>query len=223
MTQLPQKNTSTFDTFIPTLCLLLLSLWAAGCDSSTSAPPYSADPLAHRFDQNQRGAESMMMGSDMETQRLKAELNAKNEEIKLLKAELEKLRDQVARGGVLPDDADGLVQWVDLKSTTVLINMGEADGLHLKDLLRVYNHSTTESGKLVEKGEVEIIKILAPHMAEARVLGQEDQPAIVVGDKLRKMNITIPTPKPIEDDPTNTPSQPPNNRIQLPPSLELPK
>ena len=200
-------------------CLLLGCILLTGCDSSGSAPPYGGDPLARRFDQNQQGSETMM-GSDVETLRLKAELKSKNEEIKLLKTELDLLREQIARGGTLPDDADGVVQWVDLKSTTVLINMGEADGLTTKALLRVFNHSTTESGKLIEKGEVEITKILAAHMAEARVLANEHHLPIVVGDKLRKLNISLPTPKPIEAEPH--PSNPTDTRIKLPPSLITP-
>lgn len=82
--------------------------------------------------------------------------------------------------------ADGLIQRVDNASKMVWINLGEADFLKPRMTFSVYGKENQGVGRGAEdiKGKIEVTRILAPHMAEARIIEEDLIRPMVANDLL---------------------------------------
>ena len=74
----------------------------------------------------------------------------------------------------------GDVAWVDASRQVIWIRWGQANGLKPRMKLQVMQKLDDE----VVKGQVEVTRVLAPHMAEARILSQEEKDPLTQGDSV---------------------------------------
>jgi hypothetical protein len=74
----------------------------------------------------------------------------------------------------------GEVAWVDASRQVLWIRWGQANGLKPRMKLQVMQKLDDE----VVKGQVEVTRMLAPHMAEARILSQEEKNPLAQGDSV---------------------------------------
>jgi hypothetical protein len=91
------------------------------------------------------------------------------------------------------DEADGSIVWVDVSARRVWINLGEVDGLRPRTSFSVYrkDHSGVGRGSRPHaagpddiKGSIEVMRIMGPHQAEARILGDDIYNPIGKGDPI---------------------------------------
>ncbi len=80
------------------------------------------------------------------------------------------------------DTAHGRITTVSPAERTVLIDLGLADGLQRHTTFSVYDQDTNEYSPQNIKGEIEVTNLLGRHLAEARVLGDDNSNPIVRGD-----------------------------------------
>lgn len=90
------------------------------------------------------------------------------ENIKRLKGELDQLRNYSF------EVADGKIISIDHIDRTVTVNLGKADKLAERVTFAVYSkgHSGVARGKEDIKGQIEVIEILGPHLAKARIMDE---------------------------------------------------
>ncbi len=71
--------------------------------------------------------------------------------------------------------ADGVIRRVDNSSRTVWINLGDADRLRPQVTFSVYDQDHHGVGRGPEdiKGRVEVVRILGPHLSQARILEED--------------------------------------------------
>jgi hypothetical protein len=74
----------------------------------------------------------------------------------------------------------GNVVWVDAARNLVWINLGQADGIGPRAKLQVGQQQDDE----ILKGQIEVTRVLAPRLAEARILSQEVKESIDKGDPI---------------------------------------
>src|SRR5688500_407781 len=72
----------------------------------------------------------------------------------------------------------GEVGWVDASRKLVWINSGQADGIGPRAKIQVEQRQDDES----IKGQIEMTRMLAPRLSEARILSQEAKENIDKGD-----------------------------------------
>jgi hypothetical protein len=72
----------------------------------------------------------------------------------------------------------GEVVWVDAACNVVWINLGQADGIGPRAKFQVGQQQDDE----VIKGQIEVTRVLAPRLCEARILSQELKDPIDKGD-----------------------------------------
>lgn len=72
----------------------------------------------------------------------------------------------------------GEVVWVDASRKTIWINLGQADGLKPRTKFQAMQKQDDE----VVKGQIEVTRLLAPHLAEARIQTEEKNDPIAKGD-----------------------------------------
>lgn len=85
------------------------------------------------------------------------------------------------RGFEVPD---GKIVWVDQKTRTAYINVGSADGLHRQTMFSVVGGDEDVGGDQRRKGAIEVVEVLGPHFAEARILEDKVTDLMVEGDKI---------------------------------------
>jgi hypothetical protein len=159
-------------------CLSCCALALTGCENSS--PPMPTEAMARRqwelsVQQNRRDLEQHGAAASNRT-----ELVAKDREIAKLKKENAELRERIVRiendskndGRVIREFPDGMV-WID---------RGKDDELELKGVYRVLPPSGTEDER-TRRSDIEIVRFLGPHLAEARVLDKEHP--ISIGDRVR--------------------------------------
>lgn len=174
------------NTFFLSCSSLLAALCALGCDNS-GTPPMPTEAMARRqwelsVQQNRRDLEKEGAVSYG-----RAELAAKDREIAKLKQENEELRERIARieneatrdAQVIREFPDGIV-WID---------RGEEDELELKKVYQVLPASGAEDPR-ARKSDIQIVKFLGAHLAEARVLDRAR--SIAVGDRIRTRGPSTP-------------------------------
>ncbi|MGD9647022.1 MAG: hypothetical protein AB7U73_15025 [Pirellulales bacterium] len=108
-----------------------------------------------------------------------------NQEIALLKAQLDKAQDRIDHlRGRSEFVADGEVRKVNQRSGIVWINVGYDDNVPRQLGFSVYGLEENGGVSKNLKAKVEITRILGPHLAEARILEDEIIDPIVPGDKI---------------------------------------
>jgi hypothetical protein len=82
------------------------------------------------------------------------------------------------------EQPDGVVRLVDNSARTVFINLGEVDRLPLRTTFSVYDQGVpgVARGPKDVKGSIEVVRVLGPHMAEARINDSSIFAPIAPGD-----------------------------------------
>ena len=80
--------------------------------------------------------------------------------------------------------ADGRIAWVDQRAGKVWINLGDADHLRPQVTFSVYSGDANDVNSAVSKGSIEVVRILSPHMSEARITGDKSTRPLMEGDKV---------------------------------------
>jgi hypothetical protein len=78
---------------------------------------------------------------------------------------------------------DGEIRWVNQRTGTVWINLGQSDNLNRQTSFSVYSGDTNDlsTGK---KASIEVTQILGDHLAEARIVDDQISNPIMPGDKV---------------------------------------
>jgi hypothetical protein len=82
------------------------------------------------------------------------------------------------------DVPSGEITWVSLPTKTVWINRGREDSLQRGIRFTVYSAESNAAATAVEKGSVEVTRIVAPHQAECRIVDDKFADPIASGDKI---------------------------------------
>ena len=82
------------------------------------------------------------------------------------------------------DPPSGEITWVSLPTKTVWINRGRADSLQRGIRFAVYAADSNTSAKAVEKGNIEVTRIVADHQAECRILDDKFADPMTSNDKI---------------------------------------
>jgi hypothetical protein len=82
------------------------------------------------------------------------------------------------------DVPSGEITWVSLPTKTVWINRGRADYLQRGIRFTVYSAESNTAAKAVEKGSVEVTRIVADHQAECRIVDDKFADPMSSGDKI---------------------------------------
>ncbi|HEX4129410.1 MAG TPA: hypothetical protein VHZ24_05160 [Pirellulales bacterium] len=98
--------------------------------------------------------------------------------ISTFQTELAKLR-----GGTFDVD-DGELRSVQPRNETVLVNLGEADGLRPQTTFFVHSPNVSPSDMLARKGKIEVTQIMGEHLAEARIVDSKKTDPMLPGDKI---------------------------------------
>ncbi len=109
---------------------------------------------------------------------LTTEISKKDNQIDILKNKL------ASKEETTFDNEDGLVVYASAKQATVWINLGEADKLRSQITFSVYDKDTEVLTEGNRKARIEVIEIMGPHMAQARILEDELTNPILPGDKI---------------------------------------
>ncbi len=117
-----------------------------------------------------------------------AEHSAEAKELTEQAKKLERVN-TVLRTGIPEDDpfaqpADGEVRWVNQRTGTVWINLGEKDGLRPQVTFTIFSSSQDDALTADQKATVEVTRLLGPKMAEARITSDTPTDPIVEGDKI---------------------------------------
>lgn len=82
------------------------------------------------------------------------------------------------------DVADGKIVWVDQRSRSAYINVGQSDGLRRQTMFSVVAGDENVGRDQKTKGRLEVTEILGPHFAEARIIEDRMTDPLVEGDKI---------------------------------------
>jgi len=164
--------------------LLFASIVAVGCDNGNAAIP--SEEMTRRqwelsVQQNRRDMEKVGIASTA-----RSELAAKDREIARLQTEVEELRERIVN---MEREAahDGRVLRVDYQEGVVWIDRGESDGLTLKQVFQVLPANGQADPRLL-KSDLEVVRLLGPHLAEARIVDSKAR-AVMVGDRLHSKEV----------------------------------
>ena len=80
--------------------------------------------------------------------------------------------------------ADGRITYVNQRSQTVWINLGEADSLRRQITFSVFESNLSEADRADKKGSIEITRLLGPHLAEAKISSDNPRNPILPGDQV---------------------------------------
>jgi hypothetical protein len=131
--------------------------------------------LAKKFDSKRREHEELAKKSNTQIEELTGE---KTKLTTLLKIKNDKVTaDQKAN-----EIADGKVNWVNQRSRSVWINRGTADNLRLQTTFAVFAKEETNPIEGNSKGKLQVIRLMEPHLAEARIVEDDLSNPIMPGD-----------------------------------------
>ncbi len=104
--------------------------------------------------------------------------------VKKLDRVIEILKSNQAPTDPYAQPADGRIAWVNQREGKVWINLGAEDQLRPQVTFSVYSGDANDVNSADSKGSIEVIRILSPHMAEARITGDRAIRPLMEGDKV---------------------------------------
>jgi hypothetical protein len=117
-----------------------------------------------------------------------AKLTAEGTELKTTIAKMgrsiDKLRAERPEVDQFAQPADGRITWVNQKYGKVWIDLGSADGLRPQVTFSVAAEGDADAEAAEKKGAIEVVRITAPHMAEARITSDESTNPLMPGDRI---------------------------------------
>lgn len=134
------------------------------------------DELAGRIVKTQKQSEETLgqLGSRLETANNK--IRTLVQMIKDRTGQLEEAKKQTF------EIAHGKIRWVNQRTGTVWINLGQADNLNRQTSFAVYTMNTNDVTQANKKASIEVTQILGDHLAEARVVEDSVSNPIMPGD-----------------------------------------
>jgi hypothetical protein len=114
----------------------------------------------------------------------------KQDELTAEKAKLERANTYLNEKNVALDPTsgfevpDGRIVWVDQRSRSAYINVGQADGLRRQTLFSVVAGDDDVGNDQKTKGRLEVTEILGPHFAQARIIEDKLIDPMVEGDQI---------------------------------------
>jgi len=133
------------------------------------------DSLTQKFESTRKSHEDLSKKSSEQISTLSTE-NTK------LSGLLQNINNEKLRGQKANEYPDGKITWVNQKSRTVWINLGAADGLRRQTMFRVVNSDATNPAEAGIKGRVEVVRLLQPHLSEARIVEDLISDPLMPGD-----------------------------------------
>jgi hypothetical protein len=82
------------------------------------------------------------------------------------------------------DSPDGRVTWVNQRTNTVWVNLGQGDNLQRQTVFSIYPTDVNNATIDQKKGSIEITRVIDEHMAEGRILDDDLSNPILPGDKI---------------------------------------
>lgn len=81
---------------------------------------------------------------------------------------------------------EGHIRHVDATRASVWINLGSEDRIRRKQVFRVYARNKSQPDEIKDVGKskasIEVVRIVAEHLAEARIVEESDEQKIAIGD-----------------------------------------
>jgi hypothetical protein len=110
-----------------------------------------------------------------------AGLEGENTKVKKL---LQDINREKQRSEKANEVADGKISWVNQRSRSVFLNLGAADGLRQLTTFSVYGVDDTNPLDAERKGIIQVISLLGPHNAEARIVEDDLSNPLMPGDNV---------------------------------------
>ena len=105
-------------------------------------------------------------------------IKQKEEQIDILVSKLEKEQQTTF------EHEDGKIVYASQKQRIVWINLGEADKVNTQITFSVYDKEESVLTEGAQKGRVEVVEVLGPHMCQAKILEDDITNPILPGDKV---------------------------------------
>jgi hypothetical protein len=114
----------------------------------------------------------------------KAQLASLSEDKAKLRGTLDRLNDEKQRAQKANEVPDGKVTWINQVSRTVWINLGADDGLRRQISFSVFDRDDSNPVEGTQKGKIEVVRLIQPHLAEARIVEDNLANPIMPGDHI---------------------------------------
>jgi uncharacterized protein (UPF0333 family) len=101
-----------------------------------------------------------------------------------LRGTLERINEEKERKTKANEVPDGKVSRVNQVTRLVWINLGSEDGLRRQISFSVFDKEDTNPVESARKGMIEVVRLMGPHMAEARIVEDDLSKPIMIGDQL---------------------------------------
>jgi len=135
------------------------------------------EELAKRFDQKRSEFDDLTKKSGEQITLLTGEVTRLT---KLLQA----INEEKTRSTASSEVSDGKISWVNQRSRNVWLNLGSDDGLRRQTTFSVVGGEESNPASAKSKGKIEVINLLGPHMAEARIVEDDLSDPLMPGDKV---------------------------------------
>ncbi len=133
--------------------------------------------LKDKFDSKRKEFEDLTKKSNADVARLS------EESVKLTKRLQDKYEEE-QRGQRANELPDGKIVKVDQRARTAWINRGSADGLRRQTSFSVFDADDSNPLEGSRKGKIEVVRLVADHMAEARIVDDDLSNPLMQGDPI---------------------------------------
>jgi uncharacterized protein (UPF0333 family) len=101
-----------------------------------------------------------------------------------LRGTLDRINEENERKTKANEVPDGKVTWVNQVTRLVWINLGSQDGLRRQITFSVFDREDSNPAESQRKGKIEVVRLMEPHMAEARIVDDDLSNPIMPGDHI---------------------------------------
>jgi hypothetical protein len=134
--------------------------------------------LTKRLDELRKKHTELVAQKDSEIEKLRRE----NAALKTIKEQREQEIQKLTKTNL--DTPDGMVTWVNPKTSTVFINLGAEDGLRPQVTFSVFGVDVNNLAKESPKGSIEVTRVINGHMSEARIIDDSVEDPILTRDAI---------------------------------------
>lgn len=142
------------------------------------------DSMQAEKDQLAKDMAELRTTHDEAVAKLTAEKKTLDDNIFKMDRVIDKLREGQPDVDQFAQPADGRINWVNQKYGKVWINLGSADGLRPQVTFSVAAEGDADAEAAEKKGAIEVVRITAPHMAEARITSDDATNPLMPGDRI---------------------------------------
>ena len=135
------------------------------------------EELAKRFDQKRSEFDDL-------TKKSGEQITLLTGEVTRLTKLLQSINEEKTRSTASSEVADGKISWVNQRTRNVWLNLGSDDGLRRQTTFSVVGGEESNPASAKSKGKIEVINLLGPHVAEARIVEDDLGDPLMPGDKV---------------------------------------